>query len=113
MMKKYISERNDRGLFYVTPANKSGTLYDVLYIGLDHIEEMLGMVLRDPSRPEEISIEQERMMSYIEQALKAEFIFKRNKDYLVQSGKVIIMAVVVGQGYAFHGTVFQDFRIGR
>ena len=65
--------------------------------GLDHIEEMLGMVLRDPSRPEEISIEQERMMSYIEQALKAEFIFKRNKDYLVQSGKVIIIDSFTGR----------------
>jgi len=39
-MERYISERNDRGLFYVTPANKSGTLYDVLYIGLDHIEDV-------------------------------------------------------------------------
>ena len=65
--------------------------------GLDHIEEMLGMVLRDPSRPEEISIEQERMMSYIEQALKAEFIFKRNKDYLVQSGKVVIIDSFTGR----------------
>ena len=65
--------------------------------GLDHIEEMLGMVLRDPSRPEEITIEQERMMGYIEQALKAEFIFKRNKDYLVQSGKVIIIDSFTGR----------------
>ncbi|MBQ6521178.1 MAG: hypothetical protein IJI14_20920 [Anaerolineaceae bacterium] len=65
--------------------------------GLDHIEELLGMVLRDPSRPEEITIEQERMMSYIEQALKAEFIFKRNKDYLVQSGKVIIIDSFTGR----------------
>lgn len=59
--------------------------------GLDHIEEMLGMVLRDPARPEEITSEQERMMGYIDQALKAEFIFKRNKDYLVQSNKVVIV----------------------
>ena len=65
--------------------------------GLDHIEELLGMVLRDPSRPEEITIEQERMMSYIEQALKAEFVFKRNKDYLVQSGKVIIIDTFTGR----------------
>ena len=65
--------------------------------GLDHIEEMLGMVLRDPSRPEEITIEQERMMGYIEQALKAEFIFKRNKDYLVQSGKVVIVDTFTGR----------------
>ncbi len=65
--------------------------------GMDHIEEMLGMVLRDPSRPEEVTIEQERMMSYIDQALKAEFVFKRNKDYLVQSGKVIIVDTFTGR----------------
>ncbi len=65
--------------------------------GLDHVEELLGMVLRDPSRPEEVTIEQERMMSYLEQALKAEFIFKRNKDYLVQGGKVIIVDTFTGR----------------
>ena len=59
--------------------------------GLDHVEELLGMVLRDPSRPEEFTLEQERMMGYLDQALKAEFIFKRNKDYLVQSNKVVIV----------------------
>ncbi len=65
--------------------------------GLDHVEELLGMVLRDPSRPEEVTIEQERMMSYLEQALKAEFIFKRNKDYLVQGGKVVIVDTFTGR----------------
>ncbi len=65
--------------------------------GMDHVEELLGMVLRDPSRPEEVTIEQERMMSYLDQALKAEFIFKRNKDYLVQSGKVIIVDTFTGR----------------
>ena len=65
--------------------------------GLDHVEELLGMVLRDPSRPEEITIEQERMMSYLDQALKAEFVFKRDKDYLVQCGKVIIIDTFTGR----------------
>ena len=65
--------------------------------GMDHVEELLGMVLRDPSRPEEVTIEQERMMSYLDQALKAEFVFKRNKDYLVQSGKVIIIDSFTGR----------------
>ena len=65
--------------------------------GLDHVEELLGMVLRDPSRPEEVTLEQERMMGYLDQALKAEFIFKRNKDYLVQGGKVIIIDSFTGR----------------
>ncbi len=65
--------------------------------GLDHVEELLGMVLRDPSRPEEVTLEQERMMGYLDQALKAEFIFKRNKDYLVQGGKVIIVDSFTGR----------------
>lgn len=39
-MQTYISERNDRGLFHVTPLNSSGTRYDVLYIGLDHVEDV-------------------------------------------------------------------------
>lgn len=39
-MEKYISERNDRGVFHVTPLNSSGTRYDVLYIGLDQVEDV-------------------------------------------------------------------------
>lgn len=39
-MQTYISERNDRGLFYVTPVSSRGTVYDVLYIGLDNTEDV-------------------------------------------------------------------------
>ena len=65
--------------------------------GMDHVEELLGMVLRDPSRPEEVTIEQERMMGYLNQALAAEFLYHRNKEYLVQSGKVIIIDSSTGR----------------
>ena len=65
--------------------------------GMDHVEELLGMVLRDPSRPEEVTIEQERTMGYLNQALSAEFLYHRNKEYLVQSGKVIIVDSFTGR----------------
>ena len=65
--------------------------------GLDHVEELLGMTLRDPSRPEEVSIRQEQMMGYLNQALLAEFLYHRNKEYLVQAGKVVIIDSFTGR----------------
>ena len=65
--------------------------------GMDHVEELLGMVLRDPNRPEEVTIEQERMMGYLNQALRAEFLYRRNKEYLVQANKVIIVDSFTGR----------------
>jgi len=66
-------------------------------IGISHVEELLGMPLRDPDRPEDISPEQARMLGYLEQALRAEFLFKRNKDYVAQGGKVIIVDEFTGR----------------
>lgn len=65
--------------------------------GLDHVESLLGMVLRDPTRPEEITLQQESIMGYIDQALKAEFLYHRNKEYLVQGGKVVIVDSFTGR----------------
>jgi len=58
-------------------------------IGVAHVEEMLGMPLSDPERPEDISPEQARLMGFLEQSLRAQFLFHRNKDYIVQNGQVI------------------------
>ncbi len=66
-------------------------------IGINHVEELLGMPLRDPDRPEDITPEQARMLGYLEQALRAEFLFKRNKDYVVQGGKVVIVDEFTGR----------------
>lgn len=66
-------------------------------VGEVHCEELLGESLRDPERPEDITPQQARLMGYLEQALKAQFLFKRNKDYLVQSGKVIIIDEFTGR----------------
>ncbi|HEX9029921.1 MAG TPA: hypothetical protein VF823_12155, partial [Anaerolineales bacterium] len=66
-------------------------------IGETHVEELLEMPLRDPERPEDVTPEQARLMGFLEQALRAQFLFKRNKDYLVQAGKVIIIDEFTGR----------------
>ncbi len=66
-------------------------------IGEAHVEELLQLPIRDPERPEDIAPEQARMLGYLEQALKAQFLFKRNKDYLVQGGKVVIVDEFTGR----------------
>ncbi len=37
------------------------------------------------------------LLGYLEQALKGQFLFKRNKDYLVQGGKVVIVDEFTGR----------------
>jgi preprotein translocase subunit SecA len=66
-------------------------------IGEDHVEQILGTTLRDPDRPEDITPEQARILGHIEQALRAEHLFTRNKDYVVQSGRVIIVDEFTGR----------------
>jgi len=66
-------------------------------IGESHVEELIGMPLRDPDRPEDVTHEQARLLGYLEQALRAQFLFKRNKDYLVQGGKVVIIDEFTGR----------------
>ncbi|HMK09215.1 MAG TPA: hypothetical protein VK449_09320, partial [Anaerolineales bacterium] len=55
-------------------------------LGEEHIERLVGTRLRDPDRPEDITPEQARLLGFIEQGLRAELLFKRNKDYVVQGG---------------------------
>jgi preprotein translocase subunit SecA len=66
-------------------------------IGEIHVEDLLGIALRDPDRPEDVTNEQARLMGFLEQALRAQFLFKRNKDYLVQTGKVVIVDEFTGR----------------
>ncbi|NPV56174.1 MAG: hypothetical protein HPY76_05790, partial [Anaerolineae bacterium] len=65
--------------------------------GEARVEELLDMPMRDPDRPEDISPEQARMLGYLEQALRAQFLYKRNKDYLMQGGKAIIVDEFTGR----------------
>ncbi|HSB65725.1 MAG TPA: hypothetical protein VLD65_04055, partial [Anaerolineales bacterium] len=66
-------------------------------IGELHVEELLGTPLRDPDRPEDVTPEQERLLGFLEQALRAQHLFKRTKDYLVQAGKVVIVDEFTGR----------------
>jgi len=66
-------------------------------VGVAHVEQMLGQSLLDPDRPEDVTPEQARLTGYLEQALRAQFLFRRNKDYLVQAGKVIIVDEFTGR----------------
>src|ERR1044071_7524083 len=51
----------------------------------------------DPDRPEDVTPEQARLRGYLEQAMRAQFVFHRNKDYLVQAGKVVIVDEFTGR----------------
>ncbi len=66
-------------------------------IGEAHVEEILNQPLRNPDRPEDVTPEQARLMGYLEQALRAQHLYRRNKDYIVQSGKVIIVDEFTGR----------------
>lgn len=66
-------------------------------VGIAHVEQLLGQPLQDPDRPEDVTPEQARLLGYLEQALRAQHLFKRNKDYLVQAGKVVIVDEFTGR----------------
>ena len=66
-------------------------------IGEAHVEQLLNTTLRDPERPEDITPEQARLYGYLEQALKAQHLYRRNKEYLVQNGKVVIVDEFTGR----------------
>ncbi len=72
----------------INERDRTVTLTDA---GEAKVEERLGEPLRDPERPEDLTPRQEQLWGYLEQALRAQFLFKKNKDYLVQGGKVIII----------------------
>ena len=66
-------------------------------VGISHVESVLGTTLLDPDRPEDLTPEQARLTGYLEQALRAQFLFIRNKEYLVQGGKVVIVDEFTGR----------------
>jgi len=65
--------------------------------GEERVEQLLGRALRDPDRPEDLTPDQARMLGHLEQALRAEHLFKRNKEYVVQAGRVIIVDEFTGR----------------
>ena len=65
--------------------------------GEARVERLLGLQLRDPDRPEDLTHEQTRLMGYLEQALRAQFLYRRDKDYLVVNDEVIIIDEFTGR----------------
>jgi preprotein translocase subunit SecA len=66
-------------------------------IGKAHVEELLGQPLSDPERPEDITPEQARIFGFLEQSLRAQYLFHRNKEYIVQGGEVVIVDEFTGR----------------
>jgi preprotein translocase subunit SecA len=77
--------------------NEKDRNVSITEIGLAHVEQILGQPLMDPDRPEDVTPQQARLRGYLEQALRAQFLFKRNKEYLVQAGKVVIVDDFTGR----------------
>ncbi len=77
--------------------NEKDRAVSLTEVGEVHVEQIMGLPLRDPERPEDITPEQARILGYLEQALRAQFLYKKNKDYLVQSGKVVIVDEFTGR----------------
>jgi preprotein translocase subunit SecA len=80
--------------YEVSEKDRNVTLTEV---GEGHVEEILGMPLRDPDRPEDLTLEQARILGHLEQALRAHHLYRRNKEYLVQGGKVVIVDEFTGR----------------
>ncbi len=80
--------------YEISEKDKTVTLTE---IGETHVEQVLGIALRDPERPEDVTPEQARLLGYLEQALRAEFLYKRNKEYIIQAGKVVIVDEFTGR----------------
>ncbi len=80
--------------FEVDEKNRNVSLTEV---GISHVEALLGQPLLDPDRPEDLTPEQARLTGFLEQSLRAQFLFMRNKEYLVQGGKVVIVDEFTGR----------------
>ena len=78
-------------------ANEKDRAVSLTELGISHTEVLLGQPLMDPDRPEDLTPEQARLTGYLEQALRAQYLFHRNKDYLVQGGKVVIVDEFTGR----------------
>jgi len=77
--------------------NEKDRTVSLTEVGVAHVEALLGQQLLDPDRPEDVTPEQARLTGYLQQALRAQYLFHRNKDYLVQAGKVIIVDEFTGR----------------
>ena len=65
--------------------------------GEKHIAALLGRSLGDPNHPEEASLEQRHLIGHLEQALRARFLYQRDKEYILQGDKVVIVDEYTGR----------------
>jgi len=77
--------------------NEKDRAVNLTEVGVAHAEQLIGQSLMDPDRPEDVTPEQARLTGYLEQAMRAQYLFHRNKDYLVQAGKVVIVDEFTGR----------------
>jgi len=77
--------------------NEKDRTVSITEVGLARVEQLLNQPLMDPDRPEDVTPEQARLRGHLEQALRAQYLFHRNKEYLVQAGKVVIVDDFTGR----------------
>ena len=59
--------------------------------GYDHVEQLLETQLFDPEHPEEVSPQQAKLLHHLEQALKAQFVMQKDRAYILQARRVVIV----------------------
>ena len=77
--------------------NEKDRAVNLTEVGVAHAEQLIGQPLMDPDRPEDVTPEQAHLTGFLEQAMRAQYLFHRNKDYLVQGGKVVIVDEFTGR----------------
>ena len=77
----------------IDPKLRVSTLTDD---GVRRLRDM-GVKLPDLDNPEEDNPEQAEIMHHLEQALKAQFLFQNDKDYVIKDGEVIIVDEFTGR----------------
>ena len=77
--------------------NEKDRAVNLTDIGVAHVEQMLGTPLRDPDRPEDVTPRAGAHERLSRTGLARPILFHRNKDYLVQAGKVVIVDEFTGR----------------
>lgn len=95
--------------YEVNSINRSVTLTSD---GRTHLEKILGESLGDPYLPEQLTPSQMRLVGLINQALQAEFIYIKNKDYVLvtnsETGKKVVVIVDNFTGRLMPGRTWSD-----
>ena len=81
----------------ITKSDEKDRNVTLTEIGEAAREELLGVPLRDPDARRMLPQSRRACWAIWNRRLRAQFLFKRNKDYLVQAGKVIIVDEFTGR----------------